>query len=111
MPPDKKDMTTIWVSKPVKEQLDQIKRKHESYNNVLRRILRLEGEIWFDLLSVDGEQPIGHEIIFKLGRFTYHCKNGEVKETSYRIVPVAPPDSSVTEMLKRRSKVKYAKET
>lgn len=111
MSPGKKDMTTIWVSKTVKEQLDQLKRKHEPYNQVIERLLRHEGEVWFDLLSVDGEQPYGHEIIFKLGNMTYRCIDGEVEETAIKIVPVPPPGKSVTEMVKRRSRVKYAEET
>lgn len=89
MPPDQKNFTTMWVSKKVKKQLDALRRKGETYNDLLIKFLRFEGDVAFDIISVDGEIPLGHEIVFKLGKFTYVYKDGEVCEVEkIKITPL-----------------------
>jgi predicted CopG family antitoxin len=71
--------TTIWVSHEVKANLDKMKGSM-SYNNFLEWITQQQIQVLFDLLSVDGESPRGHVIIFKLGDYTYVCKDGETPQ-------------------------------
>lgn len=77
------DKTTIWLSRSTVERLNEVSRKGESYDDVLGRILSGKGEVWVEVLQVDGDSPANHKVLFKLGDFPY-LWNGD------RFVPVDP---------------------
>lgn len=65
------DKTTIWVSKSTVKRLNEISKRGESYDDVLGRILSGQGEVWVEVLHVDGDSPAKHRVLFKLGDFPY----------------------------------------
>jgi len=37
-------------------------------------------EVYFDILNVDGDSPINHSVLFKLGSTVQMCDHGTFKE-------------------------------
>lgn len=73
----RKEKTTLWISKKIKKALDEQKKAGETYEDVIKRFLSGEVEIYVEILSVDGDLPFKHEVIFRLGNFYYAYKNGD----------------------------------
>lgn len=74
--------TTIWVSEETKDRLAALGRKNESYDAILRRLLDVaegEVEVYVDFLSVNGESPDKHRIVFRLGDFIYEYFNRQFR--------------------------------
>jgi hypothetical protein len=69
--PKRPDKTTIWLSKSTVRRLNEISKRGESYDDVLGRILSGQGEIWVEVLHVDGDSPAKHQVLFKLGDYYY----------------------------------------
>ena len=83
----KRDYTTIWISRKTKEALDSIKRPRETYDELISRIISgEEGAVFIDFISINGKPAKEHTIIFQLGdrppRY-YMYKKGSFKELSY----------------------------
>lgn len=77
------DKTTIWLSKNVVRRLNEISRRGESYDQILQRILSGVGDVWVEILHVDGDAPSKHQVLLKLGDFLYLW-------TGSQFVPVDP---------------------
>ena len=75
------DKTTIWLSKSTVKRLNEVSKKGESYDELLERILSGIGDVWVEVLHVDGDSPAKHQVLLKLGEFTYLW-------TGSRFVPV-----------------------
>lgn len=69
--------TTIRISKETLQRLNEVSKKGESYDSALNRILSGKGDVWVDILSVDGDSPAKHQVLLKLGDFYYRWANGE----------------------------------
>jgi mannose-6-phosphate isomerase-like protein (cupin superfamily) len=69
--PKRPDKTTIWLSKSTVKRLNEISKRGESYDDVLGRILSGQGEVWVEVLQVDGDSPAKHKVLLKLGEFIY----------------------------------------
>jgi len=67
----RKGKTTIWLSKSTVERLKEVARKGESYDQLLSRILSGEGEVYVEILHVDGNSPSKHRVLMRLGDFLY----------------------------------------
>ena len=65
------DHTTIWIRKETLERLSQVSKRGESYDKLLQRILSGQGEVWVEVLAVDGNSPAKHQVLFKLGDYHY----------------------------------------
>lgn len=65
------DMTTIWVKKSTVKRLTALSRMCDSYDDVLDRTLSGQGEVWVEVLHVDGDSPSKHKVLLKLGEFIY----------------------------------------
>lgn len=75
--------TTIWISKSTAERINEISKRGENYDQVLDRLLSGTGDVWIEVLQVDGDSPAKHKVLFKLGECIYMW-DGE------RFVPVDP---------------------
>ncbi len=65
------DRTTIWVRRSTLAQLDEVGKRGETPDDILRRVLSGVGEVWVDVLAVDGDSPARHTVLFKMGDFPY----------------------------------------
>lgn len=65
------DKTTIWLSKSTVKRLNEISKRGESYDSVLGRIMSGQGEVWVEVLHIDGDSPAKHRVLLKLGEFMY----------------------------------------
>lgn len=65
------DKTTIWLSRSTVKRLNEISKRGESYDGVLGRIMSGQGEVWVEILHVDGDSPAKHRVLLKLGEFIY----------------------------------------
>lgn len=65
------DKTTIWLSKSTVKRLNEISKRGESYDSVLGRIISGQGEVWVEVLHVDGDSPAKHKVLLKMGEFIY----------------------------------------
>lgn len=63
--------TTIWLSKSIVEKLRELSRKGDDYDTIISRILSGIGEVWVEVLAVDGDSPAKHQVLFKLGDYHY----------------------------------------
>lgn len=71
------DKTTIWISKSIVRRLNEIsKRGEKSYDKVLERLLNGRGNVWVEILQVDGDSPANHKVLLKLGE-CIHQWDGE----------------------------------
>lgn len=75
--------TTIAISKSTVERINARSKRGESYDQVLDRLLSGTGDVWIEVLQVDGDSPAKHKVLFKLGECIY-LWDGE------RFVPVDP---------------------
>ncbi len=87
--PKRKGKTTIAISEEVKKELDDQRDKGESYDDIIKRLLSGECDIYVEILSVDGELPISHQVIFRLGNFYYHYKEGNFHPLNVKAATVA----------------------
>ena len=65
------DMTTVWLRKSTVQRLNEISKRGESYDHVLSRIISGQGEVWVEVLHVDGDSPAKHKVLLKMGEFIY----------------------------------------
>lgn len=91
----RKTKTTLWISREAKELLDEQRQKDEDYEDVIRRLLSGECHIYVEILSVDGDLPFKHQVIFRLGNFFYHYMNGDFKPLAWQMAAVAKPVEEV----------------
>lgn len=77
------DRTTIWLHRDTLKLLTQQSRMGDSYDDVIRRLLSGEGEVWVEVLAVDNDSPAKHKVLFKLGNFYYEWNGKD-------FVPVEP---------------------
>lgn len=70
------DKTTIWLSKLMVKRLKEISKRGENYDQVLGRLLNGRGDVWVEVLQVDGDSPAKHQVLLKLGE-CIHMWNGE----------------------------------
>lgn len=74
------DKTTVWLKRSTVEALQEIGRKNESYDDVVKRLLGAaqgEVDVFVDVISVDGDNPQRHSLILQLGEFVYKWENGK----------------------------------
>lgn len=81
--------TTVWLRRETLELLDQQAKRGETRDGVVTRILSGEGEVWVEILGVDGDIPTNHEVIFKMGDYLYRYNRGRfepLKKGSVKVV-------------------------
>lgn len=81
--------TTIWLRRETLKLLDQQAKRGESRDDIVTRLLSGEGEVWVEILGVDGDIPTNHEIIFKMGEYLYRYDHGRfepLKKGSVKVV-------------------------
>ena len=83
------DKTTIWISKSTQEELKKLFKGGDDYDSVISRVLSGEGEVYVEVLGVDGDIPMKHEVIFKLGNYLYRYNHGNfepLKEGQVKVI-------------------------
>lgn len=82
-------VTSIYIHESTKKMLEGCSRLGESYEIVIRRILLGMNEVYFDILNIDGEPPVKHAILFKLGNTVQIYDHGTFKEVPNPVLVVA----------------------
>jgi len=69
--------TKIEVDEETLKLLRSLKTSTESYNDLLKNILRGDIFVYFDFISIDNDEPNKHIVIFRVGDFYYRFENGK----------------------------------